>query len=429
MPPDRYLLLDTNVLLHFPPLSDVDWLSMCNAKSATILIVPVVIRELNKHKDAPRSGRLRDKAVAVLKDLHARFKGDKPKKLRSAVEISFVVQDANLDFGAYGLARDLNDDWLIASAIQAKTEYAPTKVSLVTADLGLEVKGSVHLDVIQMPETLRIPEELDSNEKQMLELQRRLSTIESASPALQVTFANKKSFSQIELFQFEPWSEERKKEELERAHAEHPPMPLKAPPSGAPFDFAFLSNKDIRDYNGELAGYYQQLAVYHEQLNNIAAWYNRTAKIKLLLRNAGGAPAEDIDVLVHFPDAIEVLEEPIQLPNEPKPPAPIRESILSMLDPKNLDILALGKFPMPRVLENARLLGIKKNKGYDVEFHVQRLKHQNEEELPSFYLHFPKKPISFRAEVRLVAANVPEAITGTLDFIYRAEASEFPAPA
>ncbi len=329
-----------------------------------------------------------------------------------------MSQDPNLDFEAHGLVRDLNDDWLVASAIQAKTHYSPVRVSLVTADFGLEVKASLHLNVFQMPEALRIPEELDSDEKKLLELQRRLTTIESASPILQVTFPNQKTFSPIELFHFEPWPEERKREELEKARAEHPKIPLEVPAEDAPFNLGFISHKDIEAYNHKVAGYHRKLGIFHEQLNNVAAWYNRTAKVKLLLRNVGGAPAEDIDVVVHFPDGTEIVKDDA-LPslNKPEPPPAFRNSILSMFEPINLNMAALNlnSFPTPKLPRNAQLLDIKKTKSYEAEFHVQRLKHQNDEELPSIYLHFPKEPISFRAKFRLVAANVPDPVMGVTD--------------
>ncbi len=53
--PDIYLLPDTNVFLHFPPISDVDWLALAGSQVVNLAIAPVISRELNDHKDAPRS--------------------------------------------------------------------------------------------------------------------------------------------------------------------------------------------------------------------------------------------------------------------------------------------------------------------------------------------------------------------------------------
>ncbi len=62
--PDIYLLPDTNVFLHFPPISDVDWLALAGSQVVNLAIAPVISRELNDHKDAPRSRKLRDRAAS-----------------------------------------------------------------------------------------------------------------------------------------------------------------------------------------------------------------------------------------------------------------------------------------------------------------------------------------------------------------------------
>jgi hypothetical protein len=105
-----YLIPDTNIFLHFPPLEEVDWLKIAGVHNAIIAIAPVVTRELNHHKDNPRSRKLRDRADDALKDLHARYKGQRPHELRKGVELMFLARDPVLDFTSYGLVRELPDD-------------------------------------------------------------------------------------------------------------------------------------------------------------------------------------------------------------------------------------------------------------------------------------------------------------------------------
>ena len=42
--------VDTNILLHYVPLDQVDWNEVCGTNSVTILIAPIVIEELDKQK-------------------------------------------------------------------------------------------------------------------------------------------------------------------------------------------------------------------------------------------------------------------------------------------------------------------------------------------------------------------------------------------
>jgi hypothetical protein len=422
MTAEIYLVPDTNVFLHFPPITDVDWLKVCGVKSASILIAPVVLRELNKHKDAPRTQRVRDRAAAALRELHARFVDAKTKNIRTSVEIAFVSRDPSLDFLSYGLIRELNDDWLIATALQVKIDNAHWRVAIVSADFGLQVKAAGQVEVIQMPDTLRIPDELNSEQKQILELQRRLHKVEAASPELKLTFANKKSYAALEFFELHPWTPEQKLEEIKRARSKYPKVVPRARQGDVTFDFSFITDTQIAQYNDRLENYFKELALYYSKLETLAAWYATTAKVELLLSNTGGAPSEDIDISVHFPDGMDVLEQENipRVPDPPEAPGKFGDSFMQMLRVPNFDIPALSpaNFPAPRFVENAQLLGIKKTNSYDAEFHVQRLKHQNEEELPLVYLHFSVQPRPFRAEYRIVAGDIPEPITGTLDFLY-----------
>ena len=284
----------------------------------------------------------------------------------------------------------------------------------------MEVKTAAHLEAIQMPEVLRIPEELDSDEKKILELQRRLIAIQAASPDLKVTFENKKSFLDFKLFKFSLLTTARMADELQKARQEYPKTPLV--PNA--LDFSLITNKQVEQYNGRIATYLENLSLYHNQINDAAAWYNRTAEIKLFLSNMGGSPAEDIDILIHIPDGMEVVDEE-ELPEmsaPPDPPGTFADAMARMFAIPNINISALhSNFKMPLPPDNAQLLDIKKTKSYDVKFHVERLKHQNQEQLPLIYLHFSSEPMSFRAEYRIVAANVPEPVIGALDLIYKGE--------
>ena len=61
---------DTNLFLHYRPLSEIDWCSLLQSNAVEIEIAPVVTRELEEQKTLNPSRKLRDRAATALTLLH-----------------------------------------------------------------------------------------------------------------------------------------------------------------------------------------------------------------------------------------------------------------------------------------------------------------------------------------------------------------------
>jgi rRNA-processing protein FCF1 len=66
-----FVVLDTNTFLHYVSLEQVGWNELFPDQNVVLLICPPVIRELNKHKDAARTSKLRDRATVALRKIDA----------------------------------------------------------------------------------------------------------------------------------------------------------------------------------------------------------------------------------------------------------------------------------------------------------------------------------------------------------------------
>jgi hypothetical protein len=405
----------------------VDWCSIAGAETVVITIAHAVMRELNDHKDNPRSRKLRDRADAAIKELHARYKGQKPKQLRASVEIQFLAKDPTIDFVSYGLLRELPDDWLIATAIELAAQNSEDTVAIVTADFGMEVKASSLLRVIQMPDSLRLPEELNSDEKKIKELEQKIRSIEDASPDLRLAFADGAIFQELRFFDY-PAPDRTAATRMQEAREKYPKTQERASSNVLGIDLSLLSNPFIQAYNERIDAYLEKLDRFWNRMKEVADWYNETAKVQLYVTNQGGAPAEDVDISVHFPDGFEVLGEDglPQIPKQPPPPVSIEDAVKSMTNPPLLyqPSFASMNSLIPKAQGNSRLLDIKKTKSHTVKFHVSKLKHQSDEKVPALYLHFSDPPKSFRADYRLIAGNVPTPIVGTLGFVWKPKAAK-----
>jgi PIN domain len=421
------LLPDTNIFLHFPALAELDWCNISGAETVVVMIAPVVMRELNDHKDNPRSRKLRDRADAALKELHARFKGQKPKELRPNVEVQFLTKDPAIDFADRGLLKELSDDWLIATAIDLSASANPDDtIAIVSADFGLEIKASPHVKVIGMHDSLRLPEEINAEEKKIKELERQLRLIHAASPDLKLAFVDGAVFQELRLFEY-PVQNISVTARLEEARNKYPKQKEKPSSNVLGIGVSQLSNSLMQAYNHGVDTYLEELERFWNTVGDAVRWYNSTAKLQLYVRNEGGAPADDIDVFVHFPDGFEVVSEKglPRLPKEPSPPQSIEDSFKRFTDPVSLyqpSVAHLNSL-IPKPEANSRLLDIKKTKSHDVKFHVKRLKHHGDSLLPDIYLHFSDEPKSFRAEYRIIAGNVPAPREGSLDFVWKRRGS------
>jgi len=114
----KTLLIDTNTLLHYRRLNEVDWLKETSAPEVDILVPPVVIRELEKHKDLHSVKRIRKRAAEYVKWFSSLLSDGLSTELRPGVTLRFLSVEPSLDFALHQLNKDLADDWLIARAIE-----------------------------------------------------------------------------------------------------------------------------------------------------------------------------------------------------------------------------------------------------------------------------------------------------------------------
>jgi hypothetical protein len=422
-----FLLPDTNIFLHFRPLREIDWRCLASADSVTLLIAPVVIRELNRHKDLPRSDKLRDRAIKALRFLNACFKGEVGLHFPPSVKLEFL-REPKIDFSSHELSKDIADDHLIASALDASFSREGF-VFIVTDDLGLQIKAQGKTSVLGLPEELRLPYEVEPDRKRILELEKQLNELQLALPDLAVTTAGGASLHEMSLPDFENVSEADIEGKVSEARAKHPPMVLNTAESVVPsvvFDFSAVENARKEKFNEGLQRYYQHLRHYYEAVAAVRLWWSSTVELELWLRNTGGKPADDIDVYLHFPDGFEVLEyENLpDLPKEPLAPERPKSAIETLAGPSRMymprfDAMRMGEYPTIKTasVPNVTLGSIKKGNSYDVQMHIRQLKHQNSVKLPKLYLHFDSHQAgrSFRIDYYIVAANVPRRIEGLVD--------------
>jgi rRNA-processing protein FCF1 len=418
----EYIFLDTNIFLHCQAIDNIDWLSEISSDSCKLIISPIVIDELDKIKTG--TDNQSNKARKALLMIEEKSENNKPQ-IRESVYLEIIDKKPLKSFyDQNDLNFDEYDQRLIASILQYRVEKKIDRIYLCTNDVGLRIRAKrFNIINLKLSEGYQIQPKVTEEEKKIKKLEREILLLKSSIPKIDLVFEkSKKKIEFIIDFQVDPLSDEGSKKimtEIKSTHTYLKPEeenPYDNPISKITKSIFALSEEQINDYNSRLDKFYEDYEhwIWENSLYNERK--RLTFSLKLYLRNDGKAPANDIDIHLHFPDGFELFET-IELPVAPTAPSPPHKPN------SNLDF---GSLNMPHfnyshpIIPNSNLRltrpNIKKSDSYEVDFDVPGLKHGYIHELESLSIVFLSKSEirNFHIDYILSAANIPEQSKGKL---------------
>jgi hypothetical protein len=150
----------------------------------------VVLSELDRKK-YEGSSKVRERAQLVIRHLATYIDQSVPAQVRSGVGIRFLAAEAALEFVALGLDVTNQDDRLLASMVEFKAQQTEARALLVTADISFRVKAvSRKIEVVVLPDRLRLPAEPDPLEKKNNQLERELLELKHLAPRLSLCLSD-----------------------------------------------------------------------------------------------------------------------------------------------------------------------------------------------------------------------------------------------
>lgn len=440
------LFLDTNVFLHYQDFDNLPWKTLCK-DSVAIVIPPITIRELNKHKDTLSRPRIRRRADVALKKIENLLStgSSLTTQLNEDVELIFESRDPLISFSENQLSPDVNDDQLIASILMAQGESPDATTILVTSDTGLTLRTKAQrlaIQTMRLSDEYKLPEEPDPEQARIRELETEIRELKATQPKLSVIFEDEHQHTVLALGPHVVPDPDIEDEALRELREQHPKLTppqsnesedLTTPRSAASLMRRFnLSNligpEDIEKYNVRLEKFYEEYSRYLQKDLQHREIKSRSGKIQLWLLNSGTAPAEDIDVFLHFPDGFQLAP---RFRDAPKPPSPPDKPLTEL--EKRMRSVGMGfdptlftpphSFPdlRPSPEPNVSTPRIKRTNSYDVSYEVRYVKHGIRILLSELFIIFDsiESAHSFQIPYEILAANVPQKVAGELHVVVK----------
>jgi hypothetical protein len=446
----RASFIDTQIFLHFTFFTDIDWSAVADASEVTIMMPPIVLRELEKHKYNQKDETLRRRAENASAKLAELFRSG--EEVRPRARIIFEAKEPDDEFSAHRLSRETQDDHLLASICLYRREHSDEDILLITNDMPLQVKAApLAIETRELPAKYRLPVEPDPNVKKIREIERQMRELTQRLPRPVLRFSNGQNRLEFKA----PVSAAPVRSVAERMEAvkrkypkmevpSPPPPPLPRPENSDPYEVVIRVNlyeddkprqRDVEEYNEALDSFYEEYERYLVALDKAKDLNARKVELKIRLENSGTAPVEDAVIFMSLPGNLRLTQDKtiFKYPSTPKPPELPKPRSRSALDdwyrpPRPSEI-----FLPPRPTTYVEPPNVERNdfsygeKYHQVSFTVRRATHGLVYDCPYdtfIILESLEAARSFKIEYQIVAANIPKPVEDALHVIVKREVAE-----
>ena len=400
-----FAFIDTNVLLHYRFVRDVDWAAALDEPEVVLVLAPVVLSELDNHKWSGSRGE-KARAKRVLKAIDEIELAAEAIGIGKGVSVMGIGHEpAEAVFARYRLQGGVNDDRLLASLLAFCEERGSNhRVLLVTADAGLRVKArGQRIEVIAPADDLAIDDEPDETERRLSAANLELAAYKSAAPDLRLTIEGE-PFIECKVHLVREFDTQTRARLSAEWRSRYLLEQVRLP--GLPRLPGSISAEDA-----EIDLVFGEYEKYLEAWPYIVNQYRRSLELKFVLKNSGTAPADDVHLNLWTEADGVWLEELLDLPTPPAMPK--RRDLLNNLGlPRQMpyvdpSMFRVGDSNGPNVSEAEPKC---------VEYWEKRVTHHVPRELSPVYFQFTADETvgSFSINYRLVAANIREPQKGTV---------------
>ncbi len=429
--------LDTNVLLHYPPISDVSWTDWLECDEVKLVLCGQVIDEVDEKKNHPTLSRRANRVIRETRRL--RQAGG---TVRDNVTLHILVKQVSSDdLKAAGIS-DSPDARIRYQARQYIDSNPSAEVVIVSEDGGMDVRCDAE-GLTCVPPDLEARLETPESEqgKKIRALQQEVSGLKHRSPKLKIVCVSAEKGAGREYpvrFQLSRSVEQLDPESVEKERRSKY-KPIAIPEGNAESALSSLqsavagrSRERAEEYNEELEEYFEKVKKWAEQTNDAREFWGRSFSFVMEVHNEGTEPAKGVDIDLRLPPLVSfVLHDDEHkgvfpsLSEEPKPPKPPKADVFGLT---GFQHSLLGEPFMPTLPDNlikpigspqSWLTG-DKGSGFVVRFDIPMLNHHRYVTFPEVTAVFESWDAveSFEANVLITAENIPERIEETISFVF-----------
>lgn len=318
------VIIDANIALHYRRVDQIDWRSLIHAEECHIIILPVLMRELERKKATGSSAVIKKRAGRAIDYFAKKMDEDDPIILREGCALVFHDNEPLIDFPANRLSQSVDDDHYIACALEiAEESGCPTIIA--SADSGLKLKlRSRTISILTPPDDLRLQEELDKEALERREMKRELEKLRSARPKLALAFENGED--KLKLAIPEKIIADLKSIELiqqEYPLEETPTREVTVKPLSLGSDLSIFDPTSTPRYvekrNARIRSYYEKYQQYISAYENWLSYICLIDWIEFRIDNHGAAAASNVEMSIEAPPGTVWMDDS-DLPDRPKEP-------------------------------------------------------------------------------------------------------------
>ena len=413
------LFLDTMIWLHYVQIDDLDWTRVVSGSGPPVIVVPrITAQELDHHKDRHKNSKVKARARRWLKAFGA-VSGGTGQQFKNGTALELYLKYPTVDMRSLGLNPAVNDDVLLASVYEYQRNNSQEQIFLVTADTTPQLLAKeLGIRCIEIDEALRLKEDADPTERELIEVRAELDRLKGARPSLTVGFESggaTESFITLQLSQPPPFAEAYAASQLAKERKRYPKRGLPSDPIermlANPLN---ASDADYRRYNEEVDHYLEAFPLFLKDCYRVDCLARLGTEVRLSLKNDGTSPAEYVDVELVLPKpcaAFEEKPEPPEAPSEPRVPNDLFGGASAMQFRSLADQLNRAKEEDLSVEESTD--------SFIVRQKFRRIKHGHTVETDAFFLSFTdyEGAKSFQTICRVTAANLIRPIEMNLNIV------------
>lgn len=323
-----WLVLDTNVYLHYTWFEDIPWKEIIQREfgytdeKIGIGIPMKVLQEISDKKDSGR-GKIKKRAKKVSSFMGDVFLSGKNGK----VAMCQIPLPKDNDFDDINFHLSNNDDVIVLSVI--KSEISSNSI-IVSADIPMLLKAKEsNLSYYKLDDKYRLNEEPTEDEKTIKELEKELASYKNRLSDIKVMFKDINDYLEIKRTHVENEDNELLNAYRKDLEADYPCKCKPNPDIAYTNPLAILQNGDFffsadsfDEYNRD-RGKYIEDSLYKKRLEIIAERQKQTFKeLSFYIDNNGTASSGKINIELFFPPEITLYRNPVSVyfkrPIEPR---------------------------------------------------------------------------------------------------------------